>query len=79
MTQGFVDTRHGCIHYYEEGTGKPLILLHSNGASAHQYDDCMAGFAKQWRVISWDMPGTAIPIRSPSITRSRNTPMAWWR
>ncbi len=34
MTQGFADTRHGCIHYYEEGAGKPLVLLHSNGASA---------------------------------------------
>jgi 3-oxoadipate enol-lactonase len=57
MAQGFVETRHGCIHYYEEGSGKPLILLHSNGASAHQYDDCMAGFAKNWRVIAMDMPG----------------------
>ncbi len=57
MKQGFEYTRHGCIHYYEEGAGKPLILLHSNGASAHQYDDCMQLFAKNWRVIAWDMPG----------------------
>ena len=39
MAQGFVDTRHGCIHYMEEGSGKPLVLLHSNGASVCQYGD----------------------------------------
>ena len=26
MAQGFVDTRHGCIHYVEEGSGEPLLL-----------------------------------------------------
>jgi 3-oxoadipate enol-lactonase len=57
MAQGFVDTRHGCIHYVEEGSGKPLVLLHSNGASVHQYADTMAGFAQNWRVIAMDMPG----------------------
>jgi len=36
MTQGFVDTRHRRIHDSEEGTGKPLIRLHGNGASAHR-------------------------------------------
>ena len=56
-TQGFVDTRHGCIHYYEQGSGLPLILLHSNGASAHQYNDTLSEFAKTWRVIAMDMPG----------------------
>jgi hypothetical protein len=25
MAQGFVDTRHGCIHYVQEGSGIPMI------------------------------------------------------
>ncbi len=60
MKHGFVQTaRHGRVHYLEEGSGRSetLILLHSNGASAFQYEDVMARFAERWRVIAMDMPG----------------------
>ena len=38
MKEGFIHTRHGRIHYFEAGKGDPVVLLHSNGASAHQYE-----------------------------------------
>ncbi len=57
MKQKFVVTRAGRIHYLEEGEGKPLLLLHSNGCSAWEYQYCLPGLAKQYRVIAWDMPG----------------------
>ena len=58
MKDGFVQSAsHGCIHYVEAGSGKPLVLLHSNGASALQYRFTMEEFAKTWRVIAMDMPG----------------------
>ena len=69
MAQGFVDTRHGCIHYTEEGTGKPRVLLHSNSTSVHQYADTMAGFVKNWRVLAMDMPGRG---DSDPVTRHRS-------
>ena len=59
MKHGFVQTAgHGRVHYLEEGAGKSqvLVLLHSNGASAFQYEDVMAGFAERWRVLAMDMP-----------------------
>ena len=58
MKEGYVQSaRHGGIHYVEAGSGKPLVLLHSNGASALQYRFTLEEFAKTWRVIAMDMVG----------------------
>jgi magnesium chelatase accessory protein len=57
MKHGFVQTKHGRLHYLEVGKGPVLVLLHSNGASAFQYQDVMEGFAQRWRVLAMDMPG----------------------
>lgn len=54
----FVDTSHGRIHYLEAGVGdEVMILLHSNGGSAYEYEDVFDGMAEAYRVIAWDMPG----------------------
>lgn len=57
MKHGFAQTSHGRIHYLEEGNRQPLILLHSNGASAFQYEEVIGSFAQRWRVVAIDMPG----------------------
>jgi len=55
---GFVDTSHGRIHYLETGDGEEvLILLHSNGGSAYEYEDVLEGMGGVYRVLAWDMPG----------------------
>jgi 3-oxoadipate enol-lactonase len=55
---GFVQTNgHGRMHYLEAGSGDPLLLIHTNGGSAHQYAGVMARLARSFRVIAWDMPG----------------------
>jgi pimeloyl-ACP methyl ester carboxylesterase len=51
-----VSTEFGRIHVVEKGAGDPLILLHSNGCSAHEYRAVMDGLAASRRVIAWDMP-----------------------
>jgi pimeloyl-ACP methyl ester carboxylesterase len=56
-THGFVETRSGRIHYLESGEGDPLILLHSNGCSAHEYESVIPILSKKYRVLAWDMPG----------------------
>lgn len=57
ISHGFVATPHGRIHYLESGTGDPLILLHSNGCSANEYQDVIGPLSQTRRVIAWDMPG----------------------
>ena len=54
---GFTRTSLGRIHYLEAGSGRPLILLHSNGASAHEFGHVINSLAEQHWVLAWDMPG----------------------
>ena len=47
-------------HYFEEGRGPVLILLHGGGAGADSYGNwrvTLASFAKQYRTIAVDMVG----------------------
>jgi 3-oxoadipate enol-lactonase len=54
----FVATRWGRIHCRKAGAdGIPLILLHSNGASAHEFEHVLGQLAERQRVLAWDMPG----------------------
>ncbi|MEJ7929372.1 alpha/beta hydrolase [Ramlibacter sp. AN1015] len=55
--EGFTSTRYGRIHYVEQGAGEPLILMHSNGCSHHEFDAALPLLAQKYRCIAWDMPG----------------------
>jgi 3-oxoadipate enol-lactonase len=58
IKDAFAKTKnHGRIHYRELGAGEPLILMHTNGGSAYQHDVAAPLLAKQFRMISWTMPG----------------------
>ena len=53
----FAKTPHGRIHCVERGVGPPLLLLHSNGCSVHEYDGALPLLARHFRCIAWDLPG----------------------
>ena len=53
----FVRTGWGRLHYIDEGKGEPLVLLHSGGASAWEYDLVFEKLCSHYRVVIWDMPG----------------------
>jgi pimeloyl-ACP methyl ester carboxylesterase len=57
MQDGFASTAYGRVHYLEEGSGAPLVLLHSNGCSAYEYEHVIGTLGRHRRVIAWDMPG----------------------
>lgn len=57
MQDEFFSTRFGRIHALTAGTGAPLLLLHSNGGSAYEYEHVIDDLAQRYRVIAWDMPG----------------------
>lgn len=48
---------HGRQHYKDAGSGEPLILIHTNGASSWQYAEILPLLLPRMRVIAWDMPG----------------------
>jgi pimeloyl-ACP methyl ester carboxylesterase len=56
-TDRFVSTSAGRIHHVDEGAGEPLLLLHSNGCSLHEFDPVLDSLGQHYRCIAWDMPG----------------------
>lgn len=56
-TDLFVATRRGRIHAVREGRGEPLLLMHSNGCSQHEYAAARPLLAQRFDCIAWDMPG----------------------
>lgn len=45
------------VHYKDEGTGKPLVLLHDAGLSLHIWNDIMPFLTNHYRVLRLDLPG----------------------
>ncbi len=45
------------VHYRDEGTGFPLLLLHGAPSSLHTFDRLAADLSQQYRVIRLDLPG----------------------
>ncbi len=44
------------IHYRVSGTGDPLVLLHGSGSSLHTWDKWVNILAKDFKVITLDLP-----------------------
>ncbi len=53
----FVEVQGLNIHYFEQGQGQPLILLHGIGASLYIWRKLIPYLSKQFRVICVDLPG----------------------
>jgi len=52
-----VETRAGTIHYVEEGSGTPLVLLHANPGDHRDYEAVLSPLAERHRVLAVDWPG----------------------
>lgn len=56
-SEGFVTTELGRVHYRRVGSGHPLLLLHSNGSSIHEWADVIDDLAASFDVLAVDQPG----------------------
>ena len=56
MKRGYADTPEGQLHYYEEGTGEPLLLLHATGSSRSLLKLARL-LSKHYRVLAIDSLG----------------------
>lgn len=54
---GFVPIGQAHLYFEEAGSGRPLVLLHAGIADCRMWDDQFATFARQFRVIRYDMRG----------------------
>jgi pimeloyl-ACP methyl ester carboxylesterase len=57
----FAETRFGRLHYLHGGrhggAAPALVLLHSNGGSAHDFEMVFDRLVRSFEVFAWDMPG----------------------
>ncbi len=54
------------IHYRDEGSGPPLVLIHANFASLLSWDDAVESLKKTHRVLRFDMAGHGLTGPDPS-------------
>lgn len=57
MRKHYADTRHGQIHYVEEGTGPVALLLHQTPRSWDEYREVIPLLSDRFRVIAPDTLG----------------------
>lgn len=53
----FSQTGEYKIHYYEEGQGQPLVLVHGLGQSLYTWHRCMESLSSQYHVYAPDLIG----------------------
>jgi len=65
LRKGYVDIPAGQVHYREEGTGEPLLLLHQTPSSSDEYSLMIPLLAKSCRIIALDTPGFGMSGPTP--------------
>jgi pimeloyl-ACP methyl ester carboxylesterase len=61
----FVDVDGMSIHYRDEGSGPPIVLIHGTGASLQTWDAWTAALAGTRRVVRFDLPGFGLTGPQP--------------
>ena len=54
---GVAEVNGARLHYAVEGDGEPLVLVHAGIADARMWDEQVPVFAREYRVIRYDMRG----------------------
>ena len=57
ITKGFAEVENSKLYYEMAGEGHPLLLVHPMLTSHQYWDDQFGEFAKQYRVIRYDVRG----------------------
>ena len=53
----FLELPSATVHYRDQGTGPPLLLLHGFGSSLHTWDGWVAELSGAVRLVRLDLPG----------------------
>ena len=71
MTSKYLDTRHGRMHYIDEGSGSPILFVHGTPTNSYEYRHLIASLSATHRCIAPDHLGFG---RSERPTAFPNTP-----
>lgn len=68
------------LYYEEEGSGKPLVMIHGASQDTLSWHDNIKHFAKRYRVLAIDLPGhgkSALVDRRPTTTTEEFAEYVW--
>jgi 3-oxoadipate enol-lactonase len=68
IKNGFAEVNDTRLYYEIAGAGEPLVFLHGNTLDTRMWDDQFTEFAKQYRVLRYDLRGfgkSAMPTSEP--------------
>jgi haloalkane dehalogenase len=65
FTSRWLDTSRGRLHYVDEGTGRPLLLLHGNPTWSFLYRDLIRALKDRFRCVAIDYLGFGLSERPP--------------
>ena len=63
--QRYVEVDGARVHYVDEGSGPPLLLLHGNPTWSFLYRDVIKGLRDRYRCIALDYPGFGLSTAAP--------------
>lgn len=63
FTSRWLDTSRGRLHYLDEGTGRPLLLLHGNPTWSFLYRDLILALKDRFRCVAIDYLGFGLSER----------------
>lgn len=66
FTSRWFDSPVGPVHYVDEGTGRPLLLLHGNPDWSFLYRRMIADLRREYRCIAPDYPGFGLSAHPAS-------------
>src|SRR5213083_784317 len=61
----YADVAGARVHYLDEGTGRPLLLLHGNPTWSFLYRNIITGLRDRYRCIAVDYPGFGLSSAAP--------------
>jgi pimeloyl-ACP methyl ester carboxylesterase len=61
----FVGVEGVTVHYRDEGSGPPLVLIHGTSSSLHTWDSWVARLSSRHRVVRLDLPGFGLTGAAP--------------
>ena len=61
----YADVGGARVHYVDEGTGPPLLLLHGNPTWSFLYRDIIRGLRDRYRCLAVDYPGFGLSRAAP--------------
>jgi haloalkane dehalogenase len=65
FTDSYAELNGSRVHYVEEGSGPPLLLLHGNPTWSFLYREIIKGLADRYRCIALDLPGFGLSHAAP--------------